>query len=440
MFRTRNTTRDNFNFTSVESCALFLEGLRALDAYEQETEKNSPSQEELQHLLASANDKLGDCVRIYPDDRIPHFYHGIVLTLVNQTVYATRVHGMKDALFAQGRLMAFREDLRNEQPTLDPDSKSWPSDPEPPDGGPHSQYLEFKEAAAPFSDLRQGKWPLLAEAAREFSFAQAKGPEQLKNTAVYNLAQVHGRRGDIDSLRKGLEVLDRINLVPRRSNDDIALGLQIEILTHHLRARLLISTKGSKADFDRSWNSLEQMEAAISNSGLSTTYEIDLRADYLVKSGYVLYDQALHECFTDSPRSALDAAASRFSDALDVRKSWNQAQLYLAIARALQSGVAERQAVMFLFGLWPDPPVGSEELMAESKKLLDSLLGKVAEGPQPPAPQISEAEAFLKAARELFQRIQDKKDSLEPVETEEEQAMPPGKSKSGESETNEPTS
>jgi hypothetical protein len=439
-----NATRDNFKFTSVESCASFLEGLRKLHDYELETGKSSPSQERLRQLLDCANENLGDCVRRYPDDRIPHFYYGIVLTMKNQDYYANKVHERIDSLFAQGRLMALRESLPKAWAGLDPESDPWPQDLEGPNG-PHAEYLRLKQAATPFATLVKEKWPLLAKAAEQFESVQEKGPEQLKNTAVYNLAQVLGRRGEVDCLQAGLQALGEIDLPsdrsnPDRSHDEIALALQIEILARHLRARLLIGRKGSRAEFDQSWDALEQMDDAITNSGLSTAYKIDLHADYLVKSGYVLYDQAIQNCFTDSPADSLQGAATRFSDALDVKKSWNQAQLYLAIAKAIQSGIAESHEESYLFGLTPPPLVGSEELKAESEALFESLLGKAAAPTVQPEAEVSEAEAFLNAARTLVQAIQTKKASPQPAEDEEDQMIPPRETPPDEPEASEQTS
>jgi len=147
---------------------------------------------------------------------------------------------------------------------------------------------------------------------------------------------------------------------------------------------------------------------------------VDLRADYLIKSGYVLYDQAIHDQFTDSPLGALDAAAERFSDALSVRKSWNQAQLYLAITSAIQSGVAIAQSELAVIFEEIEPPVrNAEALSRRSNELFELLLGEVVLV-EAPKLQLSEAEAFLKAARDLFRAAQ-AKDAGEPMEGDQSQ-------------------
>jgi hypothetical protein len=403
----KDGTRDKFNFTSIESCALFLEGLRALHIYEDETGKYSPSREKLERSLEKARDKLSDCVIVYPDDRIPHFYYAIVLTLQNQVIYATRVRERLPALLALGQSLAFRQALHRLEPNLnlEAEAESWPV-PDESSAWLRLRYQQEIADAAPFSNLILGKWPLLTEASDEFAGVVRRGPEELKNTAAYNLALVHSRRGDERSLRQGLEVLSQIKLSPPLSNDAQALQLQIDVLAHSLRARVLIETGGTQDEFDLYWNALQEMDVAIESSGLFSAYVVDLRADYLIKSGYVLYDQAFHDRFTDSAPGALDAAAERFSDALSVRKSWNQAQLYLAITSAVQSGVALAQVELageFDLDL---PNADFEELLDRSKALFDSLQGKVVTTEKASKPALSESEAFLKAARDLFRAIQ----------------------------------
>ena len=408
-----STTRDKFNFTSVESCATFLEGLRALQIYDAETGKRSPSRDELTRSLTRALDKLDDCTRIYPDDRIPHFYYGIVLTLTNQEVYAIRVREMTDSLLAQGKLIAFREHLLRFDPSImDLPLKIWETPlPDKRWETVRVMYGQQRKHAEPFTDLVNEEWPLLTSAAREFTLVQEKGPDELKNTAIYNLAQVHARRGDAASLNSGLDALARITPSGRRSSDEAALALQTDVLRYHLRARLVIETNRPKNDFDRAWHSLELMQGAIADSDLSTAYEIDLRADYLVKSGYVLYDQALTGYHIDSAFNSLESAASRFSDALDVRKSWNQAQLYLAVTRVIQAGVASAQEDLSeIFENFEPPQVDAEGLLQQADKLYESLLGKPAPAPEP-AQRPSEAESFLKAARELFRTLQGEESS-----------------------------
>jgi hypothetical protein len=397
------------DLSSPESCVLFLEGMRALNLYEDETGKHSPSSKRLQEFLQEAYQKLDESVRVYPGDRIPHFYYAIVLTLKNQEIYASRLREMIPALVAEGRVLAFRQQLHQIEPALDLAANSWPPAPDKSAAWVRARFTEEKEAATSFCNLIEEEWPLLAEAAHEFELVQTRGPEQLENTAAYNLAQVCGRLGGAASLRRGLDVLNQIHLKPSLSKDDRALALQIDVLRHSLRARELMEVRGEKSEFDKTWTALREMDDAVKFSGLSSAYEIDLHADYLVKSGYVLYDQAMHDYFIDSPSDTLSAAANRFSEALFVRKSWNQAQLYLAITHCLQSGVASGQLeLQEEFETLPSPSTDFKEQIEQGNQLFESLLGKVVVVENAPKPSLSEAEAFLKAARQVFHAIQRK--------------------------------
>jgi hypothetical protein len=404
------------DFSSQESCVLFLESMRALHLYEEETGKPSPRSKRLKQFLSEAYAQLSDCVRIYPDDRVPHFYYAIVLTIKNQDDYTELLRNLKPALVAKGRFLVFRATLRQMEPTLDPEAQSGPPAPDDDCAWVRAKYKDAQTNASPFVALALGNWPLLDEASQEFEFVQVQGPEELKTTASYNLAQVYSRRAG-KYLATGLDLLGGIKLNPT-TDDECALALQIDVLRYSLRARQLIDTKGKRADFDSSWKSLEEMPVRIkfsqrrssnqNTSRLPAGYQTDLQADYLVKSGYVLYEQALYDQFTDAPLTSLETAASRFSSALVVRKSWNQAQLYLATVRTIQSGVAEAQAE--LARQFPNstlqPSQGAAVFSAQADKLFEALLGNPSSTPQPKEPAPSQADAFFKAARELLQAIQ----------------------------------
>jgi hypothetical protein len=353
---------------------------------------------------------------------MPHFYYGIVLTLQNQVIYATRAHKMMEALVATGKRIAFRQHLRKMEPQLDLKAEIWPDAQDERSEYFRSLYVEEEKSSHPFTKLVEDPWPMLADAVKEFSSVLRNGPDELKNTAAYNLAQVYARRGDAESLRLGVEVLEQISLGRLVSDDDKALKLQIEVLLHSIRARYLIETGGSRHAFDASWNSLQEKWVAIKTSGLPSGYEVDLRADYLIKSGYVLYDQATHDRFTDSPPDALNDAAVRFAGALSVRKSWNQAQLYLAITRAIQCGVAVAQFELAAEVEELEPPATDfANLLKESNDLFDSLLGKAAPT-EVTNPHLSEAEALLKAARDFFKAVQAKDDEGEDDENQTDQS------------------
>ena len=65
-------TPASFRFSSTKSFQLFTEGLQSLQSYER-----SPNL----RALTEAEGRLGECVRNFPKDVLPHFYYGIVNTL-----------------------------------------------------------------------------------------------------------------------------------------------------------------------------------------------------------------------------------------------------------------------------------------------------------------------------------------------------------------------
>jgi hypothetical protein len=77
-------------FTEAESFCLFMEGVRWLQLYDEEANKPGPSQPLLKQRLLQAQKFLRECVTIYPDDLLPHYYLGIIFTYhaqVEQALY-----------------------------------------------------------------------------------------------------------------------------------------------------------------------------------------------------------------------------------------------------------------------------------------------------------------------------------------------------------------
>lgn len=352
----KSKTQIEFAFQSIDSFTLFLVGLRALDLYEQETAKRTPSRDRLDRFLNQAYENLEDCSLLYPDDRLPYFYRGITLTLKNQQdEYLKHLLEVKDALLAQGRFLVFRQEFLRSQ-SAQPQVAELPSRvrsfKDAASDAPWYQQREREEfaKAEPYRDMADVDWTLLDQAEKCFQHIQSDGPADLRDTATYNLAQVYSRLGG-KSLAKGTTALAPLKakldqLPPNSSDDDRALALQVKILDFNLGAREFLRFDqeppiGSETKFENSWTLLEEMPHRIEQSGLTPSYRNDLRSDCLVKSGYVKYEQALAGRFTNDPIDCLDVAGKRFEQALQTRKSWNQAQLYLATVRTIQSGAAD---------------------------------------------------------------------------------------------------
>jgi hypothetical protein len=399
----KSNTQKEFGFQSIESFTLFLEGIRALDLYEQETAKRTPSRAPLDRFLNRAYDNLEDCCLLYPDDRLPYFYLGITLTLKNQQdaylKHLLKVE-VKNALLAQGRFLFFRQEFTRSQ-SAQPQTAQLPSHQRSfEDAAADGAWYQKREReefakAGPYREMADADWTLLEQAEKCFQHIQSDGPADLVDTATYNLAQVYSRLGG-KSIAKGTKALAPLKakldqLPPKSSDDDRALALQVKILDFNLGAREFLRFDqeppvGSETKFEHFWKSLEEMPHRIENSGLTPSYRNDLRSDCLVKSGYVKYEQALSGRFTNDPIDCLDIAGQRFDQALKTRKSWNQAQLYLATVRIIQSGAAEAK----------------HERAARARHHIDELLTpqRHADVRHPHEPQVQEsADRVLLAAK-----------------------------------------
>lgn len=99
-------------FTKAESFRLFMEGLRALQFYDAEADKSEPVEEEiLNRHITAAHRFFQECSDTYPNDILPRYYLGIVLTICGQIEQARQLRsdlkktesnaGHPDALFLQ---------------------------------------------------------------------------------------------------------------------------------------------------------------------------------------------------------------------------------------------------------------------------------------------------------------------------------------------------
>jgi hypothetical protein len=71
-------------FTKAESFRLFMEGVRALHGYDHEADEDDPDEDLLNRHLADAEKCFGHCVETYPNDLLPRYYFGILLSTRGQ--------------------------------------------------------------------------------------------------------------------------------------------------------------------------------------------------------------------------------------------------------------------------------------------------------------------------------------------------------------------
>ena len=76
------------SFTAAESFRSFMEGVRELHHYDKEADELEPDEDLLNQHLKNAESCLRQCVETYPDDLLPRYYFGIVLSIQGQAEQA----------------------------------------------------------------------------------------------------------------------------------------------------------------------------------------------------------------------------------------------------------------------------------------------------------------------------------------------------------------
>jgi hypothetical protein len=362
---------DPLSFSNEESFGLFMEGLRALQLYEDETSKEHPRRSNLERWMQDALDCLRDCVSHYSFDLLPRFSLGVVLSMRNQEVYVERLQQVSPACVAAGQYLAYRDQAHD--PEISAAERAFAQ----------QRAGEESERASPYWDLAHRPWPLLKEGGDFFESLRTVSNPRLRRVAAYNLAQLFGRRGPT-YLEQGIEVLtapeaqrvaepveqdsgtktgqkqsllNSLNVLLSSAADresarrvrleDAALDLQFDCLLESLRVRI------AARDISSAPNNFKAIYAAFEDVGariedVDTIDDLglkrDLQADFLTKLGYIDYERALNPALTSPSFTAtecLDQAATSFRQALEHKEHWNPAQIYLATVRRLQSGTAE---------------------------------------------------------------------------------------------------
>jgi hypothetical protein len=454
-----NVLAGPLGFTDEHCFGLFMEGLRALQQYEDEAAGEHPCKDTLARTMGSALSCFRQCVSRYSDDYLPVFYLGVALSMKNQEVYVDRLVELTSELTAFGRMLQFEDEAialsvipaqeSNENKTLRESKLSFTND----------RADEDRAIAQPFRDLGKRPWPLLEEAARLFlTLTDGPVPEELHRVAVYNLAQVWARRGsrdELDFLRGALNVIYRETLptfaqltqqvdacelayqsasqLPgnglarfsakkkylrqksmaqarqsvRSAYEAIALSIQFDTLRESLNVRLAAFAATDK--LLQAITAANTVDDSIKDTNLlDPGFKADLRADYLTRTGYAKYEFAsireLHVAIrvtpdlatalgvpTDGPsaRFFLDSAAEDLTIALELKEHWNPAQIYLALVRRIQAGMAEARAIMSRNE--QDLVLADDRsAQAEVEDALDDLLGK-------------DQEAIMKAAHKIVE-------------------------------------
>jgi hypothetical protein len=123
-----------------------------------------------------------------------------------------------------------------------------------------------------------------------------------------------------------------------------AMDLQFDCLRESLTVRLLMFRNPKKDTFEATFKTFQDIGVRIEESVHDLAFKADLKADFFTKEGYIYYERALNRALTDPSLTAercLTLAVERFNAALELKDHWNPAQIYLALARRIQSGIAE---------------------------------------------------------------------------------------------------
>jgi hypothetical protein len=83
--------RNPRKFTEAESFCFFIEGVRALQLYDNEADQPQPEQQVLKATLHEAEEKFRKCVERYSKDILPLYYFGIVASLKGQVEQACQL-------------------------------------------------------------------------------------------------------------------------------------------------------------------------------------------------------------------------------------------------------------------------------------------------------------------------------------------------------------
>jgi hypothetical protein len=84
-------SRNVRRFSAAESFRSFMEGVRELHHYDKEADESQPDEDLLNCHLEKSEKYLRDCVETYPEDLLPRYYFGIVLSLKAQVEQARQL-------------------------------------------------------------------------------------------------------------------------------------------------------------------------------------------------------------------------------------------------------------------------------------------------------------------------------------------------------------
>ena len=344
----KRVTVNGVTFTDSESFGLFMEGLRSLKLYSEESEKEIPDRKRLIGYLGDALERLGKCETYFPRDILPLYSLGLALTMRNQIRYA-------NFLLQYGQEATPK---KRSVPIMTLRYKDIGGRSEPPD------ERRLSDAGRYLDKPPNRPWPLLDHAIELFQKVKDVGPETLLISATFNLAHVYTKRDSTEDVEKAEQLLEGIpwdlstppdpaSLLSRiktsfaGGEDRTATHVQPkeETVVNFLHAQILLEAtrikrrlEGDKSEgiMPHPGGTVQRLggvRKAIDSAKIPSAKKADLEADYWTKAGQLSYEEAFalgpNERPLEFDRGMRDAE-DYLRRALQFKENWNSAQIYLA--------------------------------------------------------------------------------------------------------------
>jgi hypothetical protein len=358
---TRDAARHGLKFVDSESFGLFMEGLRCLKGYTQESEKDSPNPDLLKDYLDEALFRLGKCEASYPTDILPLYMLGIALTMKNQILYAQMLleYGTGQKLLPR---LAPTKTVKTVKLVSGPGAQPAA---EPSQVTKHQEVILVDAEYLPRPADRP--WPLLDHAEelfRKVVEAMETGPPGMQTSAKFNLAHIYSKRDLPGDLERAGELLEKIQdpLGDGKSEESTGMDFrsmmggkgaaEAERLWWRSRTadRNMIRTDTATAAVSKVEKDIDAAELVagtkkkIEATDLPSAIKTDLKADCWTKAGFIGYEQAFALTPEKAPREfdeKLKEAEDYLREALELKSNWNPAQIYLAQVLQAQGRVVE---------------------------------------------------------------------------------------------------
>jgi len=402
--KTRGAT-EPLRFSNEESFGLFMEGVRSLQLYDDEAARDEPKPATLDHALSEALQALEQCEKIYPNDLMPLYNLGIALTVKNQQEYAALIRERNPRT---EQLAPSTSELINLESviiqlsgsTVAPIPPNLPADVQETasrwrTGGSEFQLdsakqafrdaVERFQAATWLPRVASRAWPLLDRAAEIFEKVLQHASSDLFDSTAINLANVYAKRDDRGDLKHAEELLHRITSPATNTVDPWWRGVQRAVfpdgnpranvqqrLAIYWKAQLLLTLvvglqqiRLDSADTTQILAGFSKFEEEVLRRRgypLPEVVRADLVAEYWLKVGYLDYELSFASF---DPNDAKPPDEQRLRDAeiglknaLQIKKNWNPALVYLA--QVYQARAAFSEAARCISRVLGDSSIASQ--------------------------------------------------------------------------------